>query len=167
MRMRCLRILPEMAASTTCSLLSSWTLKNALGCLSIIVPSAGIKSSLDNTFSFVNTVCLSLTEARPLRRACSVYQKPFLTRASALSSRSSWTERTREDAATSARHRRRGFPASFTTSLCAPESRRHDPLHILSSEPFDGSHRQLVYRRNDCNCFAAIAGAPGATDAVH
>src|SRR6266404_6208868 len=48
MRMRCLRILPEIAANTTCVLLSSWTLKNALGCLSIIVPSAGIKSSFAN-----------------------------------------------------------------------------------------------------------------------
>src|SRR5580765_2683107 len=49
--MRCLRILPEIAASTTCALLSSLTLKNALGCLSIMVPSAGIKSSLANRVS--------------------------------------------------------------------------------------------------------------------
>jgi hypothetical protein len=39
-----------MAANTTCSLLSSWTLKKALGCLSIIVPWAGIKSSAANQF---------------------------------------------------------------------------------------------------------------------
>ena len=39
---------PEIAASTTCSVLSRCTLKNALGCLSIMVPSAGIKSSLAN-----------------------------------------------------------------------------------------------------------------------
>jgi hypothetical protein len=31
--------------------LSSCTLKNALGCLSIMVPSAGIKSSLANYYS--------------------------------------------------------------------------------------------------------------------
>src|SRR5687767_3295120 len=48
MRIRFLRILPEIAASTTCSLLSRRTLKKALGCLSIIVPSAGIKSSAAN-----------------------------------------------------------------------------------------------------------------------
>src|ERR1051325_2303081 len=39
------RIFPEIAANTTWSLLSSWTLKKALGCLSMIVPCAGIKSS--------------------------------------------------------------------------------------------------------------------------
>ena len=50
--MRFLRIFPEIAANTTCSVLSSCTLKNALGCLSIIVPSAGIKSSLANSVSF-------------------------------------------------------------------------------------------------------------------
>jgi len=49
--MRFLRILPETAASTTCSVLSSWTLKKALGCLSMMVPSAGIKSSLANQYS--------------------------------------------------------------------------------------------------------------------
>jgi len=47
--MRFFRIFPEIAANTTCSVLSSCTLKNALGCLSIIVPSAGIKSSLANS----------------------------------------------------------------------------------------------------------------------
>src|SRR5213593_3261852 len=53
MRMRCLRILPEIAANTTCELLSSRTLKNALGCLSIIVPSAGTRSSFANQFLLV------------------------------------------------------------------------------------------------------------------
>src|SRR6266851_4053432 len=61
MRMRCLRILPEIAANTTCVLLSSWTLKNALGCLSMIVPSAGIKSS------FANRLLLRLCHAQPAR----------------------------------------------------------------------------------------------------
>ncbi len=58
--MRFLRILPEIIASTTCWVLSSWTLKNALGCLSIIVPSAGIRSSLANRVSFLSVLIRSL-----------------------------------------------------------------------------------------------------------
>src|SRR5437660_11624619 len=48
MRMRFLRILPEICASTSCSLLSIRITKKALGCLSTTTPDAGTKSSLDN-----------------------------------------------------------------------------------------------------------------------
>src|SRR5436305_7686265 len=69
MRMRCLRILPEICASTMCSLPSSRTLKNAFGCLSTINPSAGIKSSLDNRCSPLlarkGRACLRTVEKAP------------------------------------------------------------------------------------------------------
>src|SRR5713226_8024003 len=65
MRMRCLRILPEIAASTTCVLLSSCTLKKALGCLSIIVPSAGTKSSFAKRFLL--GTCVSSRQPEPIR----------------------------------------------------------------------------------------------------
>src|SRR5919197_1222866 len=48
MRMRFFLILPEICASTTCSLSSMRTLKNAFGCLSMMTPMAGTASSLLN-----------------------------------------------------------------------------------------------------------------------
>jgi hypothetical protein len=74
--MKFLRILPEICASTTCSLPSRRTLKNALGNLSTMTPSAGIRSSLDKqTAPYSLNMKPHLLDAAASKTGASIFDK--------------------------------------------------------------------------------------------
>jgi len=145
MRILFFRIFPETAASTTCCVLSSCTLKNALGCLSMMVPSAGIKSSLANrcSFSFEFQVpsfksgILSVASQFQPSSPKNELETWNLKLETYLPACASWSERSGEDRARSGRTHER-LTGRFT--LSSTKCRQHNSHYRLSGQSLNRPH---------------------------
>src|SRR5829696_891028 len=158
MRMRFLRILPEICASTTWSLLSICTIKKALGCLSTTTPDAGTKSSLANRCLL--NVWLRLGPRGALKPRAAL----CLTRM--LPARAAWAEAAARAAARAAHRAPERLDGGPGHDRRAAERGERDALDRLTRQPLDGAHREFVHRGDERDGAAGLARAPRAADAV-